>query len=146
MKAWGLTTWWVLLASGPFQAMGRQFRAKRGGVDYGELTAIVVTFVLIGVAGWGLSRWLARREEGKRRFFSRGRLFRALCQAHGLERPDRWLLRRLARAHGLKDPGRIFLEPDRFDAGRLRGPLRGRQADFDRLRQHLFGDIAKADR
>jgi len=132
-----------LLASGPFQAMGRQFRSKRGGLDEGELLAIGLTVLMVGIGGWLLSRWLARQEAGKRRSHSRRQLFRTLCAAHELSGHDRRLLRQLARAHRLRDPARVFLEPQRYDPKVLSPALEAKQHELNQLRGRLFGDLSE---
>ena len=146
MIKWGVITRWTVLADGMIHALGGKFRSRRGGPDYGELAAIGLTALVVIAVGWLLSRWLARNDDGKRRFHSRRALFRALCHAHELNHGERRLLRRLARYHRLKNPSRVFLEPEHFQSDQLSPALRQREGELLDLRELLFGPLDEPSR
>lgn len=128
-----------LLAQGPrFSDLGRNFRDGGAGLSTGNLIFAVTVVVGVTTSVWLLSRWLRIREE--RGFNNPRALFRELCQAHGLERTDRRLLKSLARAHRLDHPSRLFLEPDRFDVSARPGAeTLAERARLESLRDRIFG-------
>jgi len=70
------------------------------------------------------------------------RLFAGLCQAHGLARRDRGLLRRLAGSQGLDPPARLFLEPERFAPVAIPAKLASCGARLQAIRGRLFADLS----
>jgi hypothetical protein len=87
------------------------------------------------VLAW-LSRILAR---DKRQTFNSPRaLFRTLCKAHNLDRPQRTLLKQLAKHHKVSLPARLFLETQWFDLETLSPALRERQHEIESIRALLF--------
>ncbi|MBN1912377.1 MAG: hypothetical protein JW818_21835 [Pirellulales bacterium] len=101
-------------------------------------------FTYLGIAAGGIGMiagiiyWL-NRVTHKRRFDSHPGLFQGLCQAHGLGRNDRNLLKQLARQYQLTQPGLLFVNPDLYDPGRIGQPLKAKQKELLALRDSLFG-------
>lgn len=89
----------------------------------------------VSIAAWTIWRSLARRAQARRRY-SPHELFCQLCEAHGLDRTQRRALCRLAQQQQLEHPGRLFLEPERFEAGE--GPV------LAKIKERLFADSAAA--
>lgn len=118
------------------------FRTRPGASDQqGVLIGLMILAgIIVGV--WLLSRWL-KMSQRNRACDSPSQLFRALCRAHGLRLSDRWLLARLARAQQLKDPARLFLEPQRFEPGKITPALRPQAGRLKALRDRLFVEPPK---
>jgi len=127
----------LLADANRFRDMGRAFRGSRARLDSGD-----VLFGLLVLCGVVVGLWLLwyvhSRHEGLRGRKGPLRLFHELCRAHSLRFSEEWLLWRLARAGRLRDPAQLFLEPERFDAGRLPGSLRGRANLLRRIKARLF--------
>ena len=120
-----------------FKDMGSGFRAKREHFDASDLFLwfgiVIGVFVVIGI----IAKVVARRD--KRQLYNSPRgLFRALCRAHGLDRPSRRLLARIARAQELTQPARLFLEPERYSEAKVSEQFREERAAIELLRKKLF--------
>ncbi|MBX7167331.1 MAG: hypothetical protein K1X74_13455 [Pirellulales bacterium] len=130
----------ILAAGGnfdKFQQMGAELRRRTTegtGDDLFLLGVVALIVPLFVVALFALVRMQERRES----LNSPKALFRELCKAHQLTGSQRNLLKHLAAGHNLTDPARIFLEPERFDPGRLSSELQSRAADLESLRKLLF--------
>ena len=120
-----------------FKDMGSGFRAKREHFDASDLLLwfgiVIGVFVVIGI----VAKIVASRD--KRQLYNSPRgLFRALCRAHGLDRPSRRLLSRIARAQELAQPARLFLEPERYSEAKVSEQFREERAAIELLRKKLF--------
>ena len=62
---------------------------------------------------WLIRRWKTRQE--KRLAFQRWKLFKELCNIHGLQRPEVKLLKRLVKTLHLENPTVVFVQPECFD-------------------------------
>jgi len=127
----------LLAETNRFSDMGRGFRGSRARLDSGD---VLFGLLVLGAVALGLSLlwYVHSRHEGLRRRNGPLRLFHELCRAHSLRFSEEWLLWRLARAGRLRNPAQLFLEPERFDAGRLPTSLRARANLFTRLKARLF--------
>ena len=126
----------LIAGQGQFVHMGRRFRRGGSNVDPLDLLLVLFVCVLIGLAIWGLSRFIAYRE--RRSFNSQRALFRELCRVHGLEWSGCRLLWQLARGHRMTRPADLFIAPSRFDLPDDFGSLPAHQDEIDRLRDRLF--------
>lgn len=126
-----------------FRDMGSGFREKRESFDPTDLLWwLFVAVVVIAVFGV-VARILANQD--KHRLYNSPRaLFRALCQAHGLDRTDRGLLKQIASSQRLSTPARLFLEPERFEPSMLVADLRSHREAILVLRNRLFAQPAPA--
>jgi hypothetical protein len=132
---------WILLAE-----HSRPGDALRGRGMAGAGQEILLAFLILVAVIAGLWALLQVSALGSRRRAAHGpwRLFLSLCRAHRLSWSQRWLLWRLARARRLKNPAQLFLDPECFRQGGLKGGL-GRKAE--RLRQigaRLFAGLPAA--
>lgn len=129
----------VLLAQHDrIRALGENFRGEHARVSTHEVL-LGLALLACGVVGlWMLSQHLARREKALR-LYSPRRLFKQLCDAHGLPRAARKTLKRLAHVHELENPARLFLEPERFDISE--GQSVQQQEAYRALKRKLFGDL-----
>ena len=109
-----LTSWLLWADRDKFHQMGDNFRGEHAQVDTNEILIALLCLSCVVIALWLLSQYVARRERSKR-LYSPWRLFKELCQAHGLDRSHRQALKRLARQQQLEHPARLFLEPERFE-------------------------------
>jgi hypothetical protein len=112
----------------------------RGGAEgsgWGDFVWAVLGVAALAGAVW-LTRWVIRRAPAAPAH-DPNRLFAGLCQAHGLNRSDRRMLRRLARSRGLADPARLFVEPQFFEVPSSDPTLGSQAGCLNELRQRLFG-------
>ena len=123
----------------PMEDLTDYFRGPR--VRLGTNDAVILLGALGGLILllWVLSLLTNWQEHGRRRP-SPLRLFLEVSRAHRLAWTDVWLLWRLARSQRLNDPARLFLEPDRFEAAYLAGPLRRSASRLKELRTRLFAN------
>jgi len=117
---------------------GREGPARVGAESSGWADLVWPAFGVAALAGavW-LTRWLVRRANAARAH-GPSRLFAGLCQAHGLNRSDRRLLRRLAHWRGVADPARLFVEPTSFEVPSSDPSLGSQAGRLTELRQRLF--------
>ena len=120
--------------------MGSGLRGRGARIDTGDAVTVAVVFIVLILGTVILSRFLARREDG-RSFSSPGALFRALMKAHGIDRSGRRLLRRMARWHRLSQPGQLFVDPARFDLANLSPRLQKDGPAITALRNRLFAQL-----
>lgn len=66
------------------------------------------------------------------------KLFRELCQAHGLDGSTQRLLASVAAARQFEQPAEVFVRPEAFAPEGLPPSLRARAEQLDQLRRRLF--------
>lgn len=128
----------LLADSDVFQGMASGFRGRRAQVD---TTDVFIWFgIAVGVALslWGLAKLLSRQERA-RRHYSPTQLFRALCNAHDLDRRTRNLLREVALLGRLEHPARVFVEIEYLESALARPEFAPRVERLQALRDQLFG-------
>ncbi len=103
------------------------------------LLAAAAAAVVVGVGIYLVRRQLCRGQT------SHAALFRGLCEAQGLSRISRRLLRQIGQHHRLAQPARIFVDPRWLDPAGLSPALRLRSAELAALRQSLFGIGVETD-
>ncbi len=139
MLAWFDAAALLLADSDRWREMGAGFRGEHAKLDLHDLWIGLAS--LAGVIGFFylLARLVAKQD--KRRIYnSPAALFRALCTAHELKRPDRKLLKQIARGYGFEPPARVFVEPRCFEAANLPASLKNQAAAIANLRVRLFGE------
>lgn len=99
-------------------------------------------FIVTGAAVVGALLWqlFTSRAGGLLSSNSPRGLFRELCRAHGLDRPQRRLLKRLAAVRGVAPPVLLFVQPERFTAIDLPDDLSAQAMEIARIEQVLFGE------
>jgi hypothetical protein len=100
---------------------------------YGLTATITVGVILAAWLGW---RWYSRFP--RRPSNSPRRLFKDLCNAHGLSFRERSLMTHLAGQLRLAQPAILFVEPGLWDERRLGPTLSKRAAELATLRERLF--------
>lgn len=128
----------LLATEGRYMHMGRRFRRGSSNIDAAELVTMLGIIAVVGAIAWLIARYVKLRE--KRNASSGQHLFQELCRAHQLDWPSRQLLQSLAKAHGLADPARIFVEPYRFNAGKLGPAFANYEPRLAELRRQLFAE------
>lgn len=66
------------------------------------------------------------------------KLFRELCQAHGLDGSNQRLLASVAAARQFEQPAEVFVRPEALTPEGLPPSLRSRAEQLDQLRRRLF--------
>ncbi|HEX5444199.1 MAG TPA: hypothetical protein VFW87_10240 [Pirellulales bacterium] len=122
--------------------IARGMQSRQAQVDVGDLTSALLIFCLFFVSVWGISRLVARKERAVSCLDPRA-LFRALCRAHQLNRPDRQLLKQLALEHRLAQPSLLFIEPDCFDVEELGEAWQKHRQRLTELRTRLFAGLGQ---
>jgi len=118
----------------------RRFRL-RSTADAASILAMLALLAIVVMGVWVASRWFQARE--RRRSNCPRALFRELCRAHGLSSGDRNLLLRLASQQNPYNPAAIFLDPQCFEADQLPPAAVGDIENVKRLRELLFGSLAR---
>lgn len=131
------TRFFLLADSQAIRNIARGVQAKQSQLDVsGMLTALFI-FCCFFVGVWLVSRMMSRHDRAASYHNPRS-LFRALCQAHQLNRRERQLLRRLVRSHRLNQPALVFVESERFDPDLLGAAWCDDLARLQALRERLF--------
>ncbi|MFV2066825.1 MAG: hypothetical protein ACC645_07560 [Pirellulales bacterium] len=134
------TSFDALLAVNPLHSMGARFRGSHARFGMEEIF-IGLAILACVVAGAILLTRMLTREERLRRTNNPWALFRSLCRAHQLQRPEVRLLRRVARAQQLDQPARLFLEPEWIRIPRDNPRFRHDITMLEQLGQQLFADL-----
>ena len=71
---------------------------------------------LFAAVCWAVRRWRNRRDQ--RLDYQRWRLFKELCEIHGLGKAEIAQLRRLIKVLEIKNPAALFVQPDCFEIQR----------------------------
>ncbi|MBS0208167.1 MAG: hypothetical protein JSS27_04360 [Planctomycetes bacterium] len=131
-----------------FRGMGSGFRGKRAQLSSSDALAWLGIAVAVVAAFAILQRFLSRQDR-RRNYHNPVALFRQLCRAHGLARPETRCLRRLAEFRGLTQPAELFFEPAHFERGTLEPDWGDAEALLSTLEARLFateeapaGDVA----
>jgi len=138
------TFWPPLLANEIWKSLGDQFRGENAQFDLGKATALLLVAGSFVFLFWGLSLVLARQERSQNSSSPKN-LLRALCQAHGLSRSDRWILTKLADHYKLRSPVFLFLQPERFVVEELPASLAKKSEEVERIQAVLFADPLSSD-
>ena len=126
-----------LLAQVYREDLGRGFRGATSQLKWTDfLPYIAATALMAG--GFAIYAYLKRRSDMTVRCDDPKKLFRELCQAHGIDSRGRRLLWRLASAWNFAQPAEVFLTPAAFEPSRVPGDLRGRLDELKQLRSRLF--------
>ena len=96
-----------------------------------------VSLSLFSCCCWLIRRWRTRQE--KRLTVQRWRLFKELCNIHGLQRPEVKLLKRLLKTLQLENPTVIFVQPECFDIQQTNPLFSGETCrEIQKIRDRLF--------
>lgn len=80
------------------------------------VTLAAFCLVLFATFCWGVRRWRNRRDQ--KLDYQRWRLFKELCEIHGLGKTEVTQLRRLIKVLEIKNPAALFVQPDCFEIQR----------------------------
>lgn len=119
------------------EELGRKFRGANARVGADDALMVLV-LLTVGIGVLVLLSQLLKLQERDRPCNNPKKLFRKLCQLHGLDRKSRNLLWELATHQSLDHPARLFLEPARFNPENVGPTLSEHQAEFNTLRGRLF--------
>lgn len=122
--------------------IGDNFPRSGPRLNWSDLGAYGVAAV-VGAIVTAVVLYVRRRNDMTVRCDSPRKLFRELCQIHGLDRPSQRLLASLARVRGHEQPSQVFLSPESFDAVDLPASWRPRAAHLRRLQIVLFDEVAR---
>jgi hypothetical protein len=117
--------------------IGDNFPDSGERLNWSDLWAYGIAVVIAAAVALIVMRVRARNDMTQR-CDSPWKLFRELCQAHGLDRASQRLLAQVARARQFEQPAQIFLSPGAFEPAGLPPALRERADHLLRLRGLLF--------
>ena len=120
------------------QELGRRFRGPESQFGWDDLLGLLLFLAVAAGLGW-LLRWLLQRQNGIHRFYHPRRLFRELCRAHGLSRPQGKVLWQLAQYLQLEHPATLFLLRELWEPQRLGPEWSPWTETLQELRERLFG-------
>ena len=118
-----------------WQRMGDGLRGPGTRIELSEALLYGLGLILVGMIVWMVFRWRKRNDMNQRCDDPR-KLFRELCQHHGLDRSDRRLLLKLVATRQLRQPAELFVTPLAFDPANLPADLNGQK--LSNLRARLF--------
>jgi len=118
-----------------WQRLGDGLRGPGTRIELSEVLSFGLGLVLVGVIVWIVFYWRKRNDMSQRCDDPR-KLFRELCQHHGLNRADRRLLQKLAAIKQLRQPAELFVTPSVFDLAEL--PVDLDEQKLHALRTRLF--------
>ena len=120
---------------GNWRRMGDGLRSPSTRVEFSSLLVYAVGAGLLGVLLWLGKRWRIRNDMNQR-CNDPWKLFRALCQLHGLHGADRHLLKELVAVRELQQPAELFVTPAAFDPIDL--PEIWNEQRLRKLKERLF--------
>jgi hypothetical protein len=120
-----------------WQRLGDGFRSSTNPWQMSELAPYLAGLGLAALVGLLVHFWRQHNDMSLRCDNPR-KLFRELCQAHGLDAQQRRLLLEVAEAACPYQPALVFLQPQSFAAERLPPALAERAAELTSLRERLF--------
>ena len=126
----------LLAQSNRITNMGKRFRVADPSVSVLQIVGWSVLAVVVILVVWRVVQAVAIRDG--RSYTSPKRLFRDLCRLHGLDWPNRRLLRQIAKANRLDQPAHVFLQPALFDTAQLKPPLKPFAKQIRALGKKLF--------
>jgi len=118
-----------------WQRMGDGLRGPGTRIELSEVLYFCLGLALFGLIVWLLLRW-RRWNDMSQRCDDPWKLFRELCQHHGLNRADRRLLQKLVTARQLQQPAKLFVSPSAFNPIDLPADLN--EQKLRNLRARLF--------
>jgi len=118
-----------------WQRMGDGLHGPGTRIELREVLFFCLGLALFGLIVWLLLGW-RRWNDMSQRCDDPWKLFRQLCQHHGLNRADRRLLQQLATARQLRQPAELFVTPSAFNPANL--PAKLKEQKLRNLRARLF--------
>lgn len=128
----------VLLGEGRVGDLGRRFQTGGGAVDSWQLATLFLILLAVIIAVCLIARHLNRREQAT--YHAPRRLFRELCSAHRLSRPERKLLWAVAQHLELEHPAVLFVDPLQLESRRLGDSFRSVEDQLATLRKRIFSN------
>ena len=118
-----------------WQRMGDGLRGPGTRIELSAVLFYGLGLILVGMIVWLVLRW-RKWNDMNQRCDDPWKLFRELCQHHGLDRADRRLLHKLVATRQLQQPAELFVTPSAFDPANLPADLNGQK--LRNLRARLF--------
>jgi hypothetical protein len=123
-----------------WKRLGDGLHRRGSRLDMEELLPYAIGLVLIGLAIWAAAVW-KKRNDMSLPSDDPCKLFRELCNLHGIKGSNRRLLQRLAEVQKMEQPSELFVTPTALDPMQLpeqfQSPLL--QQQLRDLRVRLFG-------
>lgn len=130
MTTYGLAAW-------PLAEIGDNFPNSGPRLNWSDLWAYGIA-VVVGAIVTAIVLYVRRRNDMSLHCNNSWKLFRELCQIHGLDLPSQRLLAALASVRRFEQPTQVFLAPEAFDVSDLPPEWRMSAGHLHRLKQVLF--------
>lgn len=117
--------------------IGDNFPNSGPRLNWSDLWAYGIA-VVVGAIVTAIVMYVRRRNDMSLHCNNSWKLFRELCQIHGLDHPSQRLLASLAAVRQYEQPTQIFLSPEAFDMSSLPADWESRAAHLRRLKMVLF--------
>ncbi|RIK77264.1 MAG: hypothetical protein DCC67_12875 [Planctomycetota bacterium] len=127
----------LLTLSSLLAEIGDNFPQSGPRRSWSDLGAYGIAAVIVAIAA-AVAAQLRKRNDMSEHCDKPWKLFRELCQVHGLDRQSQRLLAQLARERRLAQPAEVFLWSQGFAPEGLPPALQHHAARLERLRQQLF--------
>ena len=101
-----------------WRRLGDGLHRRGSRLDMEELLPYAIGLALIGLGIWGAAAW-KKRNDASIPCDDPSKLFRELCNLHGIKGSNRRLLKRLAGAWKMEQPADIFVTPKAFELAQL---------------------------
>ena len=117
--------------------IGDNFPQSGQRLNWSDLWAYGIA-VIVGAIATAVILYMRRRNDMTIYCNNSWKLFRELCQIHGLDHQSQRLLAALATARGYEQPTQVFLAPEAFDVSDLPPVWQLSTGHLHRLKQVLF--------
>jgi len=117
--------------------IGDNFPDSGERLNWSDLWAYGLAAIAAGIVTAVYMR-VRNRNDMTQRCDNPWKLFRELCQVHGLDRASQRLLAQVAKARQFSQPAQVFLSPGALEPAGLPPGLRERADHLLRLRSLLF--------
>ena len=97
-----------------WQRLGDGLRGS-GRVDFTDMLPYMIGLAVGALGIWAVVQW-KKRNDTSQPCDDPWKLFRELCQVHGLSSSDGRLLQKLVEAQKLEQPAEIFVTPQAFES------------------------------
>lgn len=120
-----------------WERLGDGLHRSRGRIDYSDLLPGFIAMAVIAAIIFAIVKYIQHNDLSKP-CDNPNKLFREVCQIHGLDRSSQRLLWQLAHGLGYAQPAEVFIRPSAFEVNRLPEALRSEEARILELRERLF--------
>jgi hypothetical protein len=117
--------------------IGDHFPQSGPRLNWSDLWAYGIAIV-VGAIATAIVVYMRRRNDMSVHCNNSWKLFRELCQIHGLDHPSQRLLAKLAAVRRFEQPTQVFLAPEAFEVSDLPPDWRLDSGHLRRLKLVLF--------